>query len=158
MKLRNQWILNILMVSFSWIFIPFLGERAVKRYFPAALFAILLTSIDVQIGKRRRWWQFYNKPMSYVQNEFPFLLGPMFFVSIWTLKIAYGNFLKFMCINAFFQGMFTFIFTKLFTKLKLFKLVHFNPFQFFLYFFYKVFFLYGFQYCYENVVSQRRKN
>jgi hypothetical protein len=128
----------------------FFGKAKYKEIFSSLIFVFLINCIDVPIGKKRRWWSFYNKPHSFFHNEFPFLIGPMLAVALWTLKWTYGNFKKFILLNALFQLIFTFLAKSLFAKIKLFKLVRLNAFQFFLYFFYKAFFLYGFQYIYEN--------
>lgn len=150
MSVKNKWLFNITMVLVSWLSISFLDRRSIKRFFPAFIFVFLINCIDVPIGKKRRWWYFYNKPNSFVYNEFPFLIGPMLAVALWSLKWTYGNFKKFIMLNAFFQLIFTLLAKSLFPKIKLFKLVRFNAFQFFLYFFYKAFFLYGFQYMIER--------
>jgi hypothetical protein len=150
MSMKNQWLLNIVMILLSWLTMPLLGWRSIKRFLPASILAVLLCSLDAQIGKKRRWWSFYNKPQSFIQNEFPFLIGPMLVMSLWTLKWAYGNFKMFIMLNAIGEAIFVSPITRFFTKLKLYKLVQFNEFQFFLYFFYKAFFLYGFQYLFEK--------
>ena len=150
MSMNNKWLFNIAMVLLSWITISYLERRSIKRFFPAFIFVFLINCIDVPIGKKRRWWSFCNKPHSFFHNEFPFLIGPMLAVALWSLKWTYGNFKKFILLNALFQLIFTFLAKSLFAKIKLFKLVRLNAFQFFLYFFYKAFFLYGFQYIYEN--------
>ncbi|WP_226035227.1 hypothetical protein [Aquibacillus saliphilus] len=150
MSMKNQWILNSVIIILSALTMPVLGWRSIKRFLPASILAILLCGLDLQIGKHRNWWSFYNKPKSFIQNEFPFLIGPMFAMSLWTLNWAYGNFKKFIMLSAIGQAIFAYPITRLFTKLKLYKLVQLNEFQFFLYFFYKAFFLYGFQYLFEK--------
>ncbi|MFK9093792.1 hypothetical protein [Bacillus salipaludis] len=150
MSIKKQWLLNIVMILLSWLTIPLLGWRNIKRFLPASILAVLICCLDAQIGKKRKWWSFYNNPKSLIQNEFPFLIGPMLTMSLWTLKWAYGNFKKFIMLNAIGEAIFVSPLTRLFTKLKLYKLVQFNEFQFFLYFFYKAFFLYGFQYLFEK--------
>ncbi len=148
--MKNKWLFNIAMVLLSWVPVSFLEWRSIKRFFPAFIFVFLINCIDVPIGKKRRWWSFYNKPNSFFHNEFPFLIGPMLAVALWTLKLTYGKFKMFITLNALFQLIFTFLAKTLFAKIKLFKLVRLNALQFFLYFFYKAFFLYGFQYFFEN--------
>lgn len=150
MSIKNKWLFNIAMVLLSWLSLSFLEWRSIKRFFPAFIFVFIINLIDVPIGKKRRWWSFYYKPQSFLPNEFPFLIGPMLAVALWSLKWTYGNFKNFIMLNALFQLMFTFLATSLFPKIKSFKLVRLNEFQFFLYFFYKAFFLYGFQYLFEN--------
>jgi hypothetical protein len=77
----------------------------------------------------------------------------MLAVALWSLKWTYGNFKKFIMLNALYHLFFTLLAKTLFAKIKLFKLVRLNGFQFFLYFFYKAFFLYGFQTIFENKKS-----
>ncbi len=150
MSSKNHSLLNLTMIIISWITIPLLGFRSIKRFLPASIFAVLLCSLDALIGKRRRWWAFYNKPQSFIRNEFPFLIGPMLAIALWILKWSYGNFKKFIILNAIGDIIFVFPLTRLFTKIKLYRLVKFNEIHFFLYFFYKAFFLYGFQYLYDK--------
>ena len=150
MTKKSQILLNIIMIIVSWLSIPLLGKQTIKRFFPATIFSIIMCSLDLQIGKRLKWWSFYNIPHSTLQNEIPFLIGPMLLMALCTLKWAYGSFVKFLLLNAFGGVIFTFPLTMLFSKLKLYRLVKINHTQFFLYFFYKAFFLYGFQYLYEK--------
>lgn len=100
--------------------------------------------------EKRRWWVFYNKPNSYKFNEFPFNLGPFIFISLWTLKLAYGNFKKYLLINAIVNALFAFPFSSLAKNIKYYSLVRFNHAQFFMYFFVKAPLLYFLQYYFEN--------
>ncbi|MFB9759287.1 hypothetical protein [Ectobacillus funiculus] len=150
MSLKSQWLINIAMIVLSWASLPILGRRNIKNFFPASALVVLLEALNVQIGKKRKWWIFYNKPNSYISGEFPFNIGPFFIGSMWILKWTYGNFKRFILLNATVNAFFAFIVIRLMTKLKVAKLVRLNEFQFFLYFFYKAFFLYGFQYMIEH--------
>jgi hypothetical protein len=138
------------MIIVSWMTMPLLGKRTIKRFFFSSILAVLLCSLDALIGKRRKWWTFNKNTHSFVRNEFPFLIGPMLMGSMWVLKFTYGNFKKFILVNAIGQMIFVGPLTRFFTKIKLYRLEKFNEFQFFLYFFYKSFFLYGCQYLIEN--------
>jgi hypothetical protein len=157
MSQKNQWLLNIVMVFLSWITIPFLGRETIKRFSPAAIFVFLICCIDVQVGKKNKWWSFYNKNNFFIPNELPFLIGPFLAGSMWTLKWTYGNFKTFIVTNAIMEAIFAFPITRLFTKLKVYKLKRFNEFQFFLFFFYKAFCLYGFQIVFEKWIRPRLK-
>lgn len=150
MSLKNQWWLNILMVVLSWLSLPILGIRNIKRFFPATLIIVVIEVIHARIGKKRKWWVFYNKPNSFLFGELPFNSGPFIFISLWTLKIAYGNFKKFILINALVDAFFAFPYSMLAKKVRYYTLVRFNNLQFFLYFFSKAFLLYWFQYLFEN--------
>jgi hypothetical protein len=157
MSKKNQSLFNILMIIISWLTIPLLGRGTIKRFFPATILSMLICSLDLQIGKRRKWWIFNNNPQSFIKNEIPFLIGPMLIMGLCTLKWSYGNFKKFLLLNAIGGAFFTFPLTGFFTKLKLYKLVKINNTQFFLYFYYKAFFLYGFQFLLEKKLNLIKK-
>jgi hypothetical protein len=150
MSMKNQWLLNIVMVLFAWLTLPFFGARNIKRFLPASMLIALMEGINVQVGKKRKWWVFYNKPNSYFSGEFPFNIGPFFVGSMWILKWTYGNFKRFIFLNAIVDGAFAFALDTIGKRIKIFTLVRINKFQFFLYFFYKAFLLYGFQYLFES--------
>jgi hypothetical protein len=149
MPIKIQGIVNVAMVLLAWLTIPFLRFHNIRRFLPAALIIVLIEGINVQIGKRRKWWIFYNKPKSYLFGEFPFNIGPFLVGSMWILKWTYGNFKQFMLLNATVNAFFAFILVTLMEKLKVAKLVRINNFQLFLYFFYKAPLLYGIQYILE---------
>nr|WP_295971995.1 hypothetical protein [uncultured Bacillus sp.] len=150
MMLKNQWIYNIAMILLSWSSLSFIGKNNIKRFLPASVLIVIFEAINAIIGKKRKWWIFYNKPKSYISGEFPFNIGPFFLSSIWVLKKGYGNIKKFLILNAIVDAFFTTIYITVLEKLKIVRLARINNFQFFLYFFYKAFFLYGFQYIIEK--------
>jgi hypothetical protein len=137
------------MILLAWLTLPFLGLDKIKRFFPASLFIVFFEFINVIIGKKRKWWVFYNKPNSYLFNEFPFNIGPFLVGAMWILKWTFGNFKQFISLNAAVNAIFAFILIRLLEKLKVVKLVRLNNFQFFLFFFYKAPLLYGLQYIIE---------
>ncbi|MCQ6282973.1 hypothetical protein [Bacillus sp. EB600] len=156
MPIKIQRFLNLAMVVLAWITLPFLGFNNIKRFFPASVLIVFLEFIHVLIGKRRKWWVFYNKPNSYLFNEFPFNIGPFWVGSMWILKWTYGNFKLFILLNALVDGSFTVI-GSLASKVKYFTNVRLNKFQIFIYFFYKAFLLYVFQYYFENKKKHSNK-
>ncbi|MFC4323105.1 hypothetical protein [Litchfieldia salsa] len=150
MSINKQWTINIVMIVLSWISLLFMGSKSMKRFLPASIFIVVFEALNVQIGKKRKWWIFYKKPNSYFSGEFPFNIGPFFAGTIWILKLTYGNFKRFLMLNAIVDGFFAFVIPKWLEKLKVGKLVRLNHFQFFLYMFYKAYILYGFQKMIEN--------
>ena len=150
MSLKNQWLMNIAMVLLSWLSLFFIGKRNIKRFLPASVLVVFLEALNVQFGKKRKWWVFFNKPKSYVSGELPFNIGPFFVFSMWVLKSSYGNFKCFLLLNAIIHTFFAFILMKIMKKIKVVKLVRIDGFQFFFYYFYKAFLLYGFQYMIEK--------
>lgn len=149
MSTKNQWLLNIAMVLMSWLTLPLLGSRNIKRFFPASILIVLIEILHARIGKKRRWWVFYNKPKSYLFGEFPFDIS-FLVISMWILKWTYGNFKRFILLNAILNATFAFPISSFSRKVRYYTLVRLNHFQFFLYFFYKAPLLYGFQYFFEN--------
>jgi hypothetical protein len=150
MSVKNQLLLNILMMVLSWLSLPLLGTQNIKKFFPATLIIGVIEIINAKIGKKRKWWVFYNKPNSYLFGELPFNSGPFLFISFWTLKLAYGNFKRFILLNGIIHAFFAFPYSMVAKRVKYYTLVRFNNFQFFLYFFSKAFLLYWFQYLIEN--------
>lgn len=155
MTKRGQRLLNVAMILISWLTVPFVGWRSLKTVFPASLIMFLLAATDAYFGKQRKWWEFYNKPQSFLRDELPFHFGPFFVTSIWVLKYNYGNFKKFLTINGIIHWFFAYPCTVLFDKLGIFKLVRLKRFQFFLYFFYKATLLYVIQYFMEKRKNRR---
>jgi hypothetical protein len=119
MSKDTQRIVNLLMVLIPLSSLPFLGIKNIKRFLPSSLLVLLMGSIDVQIGKKRKWWTFYNKPNAYFSNEFPFHIGPFLVGSLWILKWAYGNWGKFLLLNAITDAIFAGPLTTISQKAKL---------------------------------------
>ncbi len=138
------------MVFLSLISLPFLGSRNIKRFISASILIVIIEIINVRVGKKKKWWFFYNKPNSMITGELPFNIGPFWVGSMWILKWTYGNFKRFILLNAIVDSAFVITLSVFFKKLKIFTLVRMNKFQFFLYFFLKAFLLYGFQFLFEN--------
>ncbi|GKU82955.1 hypothetical protein [Niallia sp. NCCP-28] len=150
MSLKNQWLLNIAMVAMAWLSLFFLGKRNIKRFFLSSILIVIVEGLTVQIGKKRKWWVFYNNPHSYFSGEFPFNIGPHLVGSMWILKWTYGNFKKFIMVNAVVDAFFTFPVINFMKKIKMTKLKRLSNGGFFLFIFSKCFLLYGFQYLVER--------
>ncbi|MEK5443635.1 hypothetical protein [Fredinandcohnia sp. FSL W7-1320] len=150
MSVKMQKIINIAMVLLSWSTLPFLGLQNIKRFLPVSILIGVIEAINAIIGKRRKWWVFYNKPNSYIFNEFPFNIGVFLVISIWLMKWSYGNFKRFILLNAIGNAFFAYPFSKFARKIKYYTLVRFSHFQFFIYFFSKAILFYWFQYLFEK--------
>ncbi|MGJ7922126.1 hypothetical protein [Neobacillus sp. LXY-4] len=150
MSLKKLLLINITMILFSWLSLAFFGKRNIKKFLPASIFIFILEAFNAQIGKKRKWWVNYNNPKSYFSGEFPMNIGPFLVGTMWILKKSFGDFKKFILINASLNAFFAFVLAKVTEKLKVVKLVRLNEFQFFLFMFYKAFLLYGFQYLFER--------
>lgn len=155
---KQHLFFNIAMILFPWLSVFFLGERNIKRFFPAALITIIFEMMNAKVGQKRKWWVFYDKQKSFIRNELPFSLGPFLPGSMWILKFTYGNLKNFLLLNAIVDSFFAFILTKFLEKAKIARLGRLNEFQFFLYLFYKVFLLYGAQSLVEKKANFSEKD
>ena len=146
---------NVTIILLPWLSVLFLGKRNIKRYSLAGFVIVILEMINQMIGQKRKWWVFYDKPKSFISDVLPFSIGPYIPMSMWMLKLSYGNIKKFLILNAVADGIFAFPFFQILEKIKIVKLHRLNGFQFFLYLFYKAFLLYGVQYFVENKTVQK---
>ncbi|WP_227936409.1 hypothetical protein [Alkalihalobacillus deserti] len=150
MTIKMQRLVNVAIILLTWSTLPFLEIRNIKRFLPASFLIFLIEFITTLIGKKRKWWVFYNKPKAVFFGEFPYLIGPFFVGSLWILKWTYGNFKQFILLNAIVNAFFASPVARFAKKIKHYKLVRLNEFQFFLYYFPKAFLMYWFQYLIEN--------
>lgn len=134
----------------SMVNAPLLGLQNIKRFLPTSLLIGVVEGLNAIIGKRRKWWVFYNRPNSYLFGEFPFNIGPFLIGSMWILKWTYGNFKRFTLLNAIVNAFFAFPFSMFAKKMKYYSLVRISNFQFFIYFFSKAFLFYLIQFMFEK--------
>nr|WP_285890191.1 hypothetical protein [Halalkalibacter oceani] len=129
----------------------FIGKRTFKQYSFSGIVIVIFEILNHLYGNKRKWWKFYDKPNSFLRDELPFDIGPYMPLSMWMLKLSYGNFKKFILLNAIANGLFAFVFFDILEKLKIVRLHKLNRSQFFIYLHYKAYVLYGVQYLYEKV-------
>ena len=128
-----------------------MGKQDIKRYSGAGIFIVIFEIINHMYGHKRKWWKFYDKPKSFIKDELPFSVGPYMPLSMWLLKLSYGNFKKFVLLNVIADGLFAFLFIDILKKFKIVRLNRLNHFQFFIYLHYKAYLLYGVQYLFEKL-------
>ncbi|MCY8231654.1 hypothetical protein MOC86_06620 [Priestia endophytica] len=157
MTIKIQRLVNVAMVLLPCLTLPLLGLRNIKRFLPASILVLLVETLHAIYGKKQRWWVFYNKPKSFLFGELPYEIGPFLPISMWFLKWTYGNFKWFILLNGITNAIFAYPITYFARKFRYYTLVRFNNFQFFLYFFYKAFLLYGFQYLFEKNIHKKVK-
>lgn len=147
---------NAALILLPWLSVLFLGKSNIKRYSLAGGVIVILEMITQIIGQKRKWWVFYDKPTSFIKDELPFSIGPYLPISMWLLKLSYGNIRKFLLLNVIADGLFAFPLIQIFSKMKIVRLHRLNIVQFFLYLFYKAFILYGVQYFVEKKTVQNK--
>lgn len=147
---KRHFIFNVVIIIFPWLTLLLMDKRDFKRFSFAGVFIIIFEIINHRFGQKRKWWYFFDKRKSFLTNELPFSIGPYMPISMWVLKYSYGNFAKFLMLNALFDGMFATILMPILKRLRILKLKRLNTFQFFCYLYYKTFLLYGVQYLVER--------
>lgn len=143
---RRHFIFNLSMIMIPWLSLLFIGKRSIKRYSVASVFIVIFEILNHMYGHKRNWWEFYDKPKSFIKDELPFSVGPYAPLCMWLLKSSYGNFKKFVLFNVISDGLFAFVFIKILNKIKIVRLNRLSHIQFFIYLHYKAYLLYGVQY------------
>lgn len=151
MASRRHVLFNLSIIIIPWLSLIFIGKGYIRRYSLASFMVSLFEIINHIYGHKRKWWKFYDKRKSFIRDELPFDIGPYIPISIWILKFSYGNFKKFVLLNAFVNALFTFLFIPFLKKIKIVRLNRLSYFQFFIYIQYKAYILYGLQYMVEKV-------
>ncbi|VBB05099.1 Hypothetical protein LUCI_0305 [Lucifera butyrica] len=96
--MSNQIILWSMLIV-PWITLFFMKKKDIRRYAPAGLFSLALSSIVIDAGVRLGFWTIretifpLNEMLSYLYGLFPIL-------TMWVLKFTNGNFIIYMITNA----------------------------------------------------------
>ncbi|MGJ7922548.1 hypothetical protein [Neobacillus sp. LXY-4] len=150
MTSKRHFTFNVALILLPWLSVLFLGKRNIRRYSLTGSVTVILEMLNQVIGQQRSWWVFYDKPKSFIKDVLPFSIGPYMPIAMWILKLSYGNFIKFLFLNAVADGLFAFPGIKMLKKMKIANLKRLSGSQFFLYLFYKAFIMYGVQYFVEK--------
>lgn len=152
---QRHLLFNLAIIIFPWLTLLFIGKKSFKRYSWAGIFIIVFEIINHLYGNKRNWWKFYDKRKLFIKDELPFSIGPYMPLSMWLLKISFGNFKKYIMLNAIADGIFAFVVMDVLKRFKIVRLNRLNRIQFFVYIHYKAYLLYGFQYLLEKVKGIR---
>lgn len=144
-------VFNVFLIMIPWLSLLFIGKRSIKRYSFSGIFIVIFEIVNHIYGHKRKWWIFYEKKHNFIRDELPFDIGPYMPISMWILKFSFGNFKKFVLLNVFVNGFFTFGLMPVLKKFKIVRLNRLNYFQFFIYIHYKAYILYGVQYLYQKI-------
>ncbi|KAA0563179.1 hypothetical protein F0342_14260 [Bacillus sp. CH30_1T] len=155
MKNRKQLI--TLMTLLPWLSLPLLRKKTLKRFLPGTLFMCVYLVAEGILATRRKWWWFPFSIKPNVLAELPLILGPFFVGSFWIFKYTYGKFSIYFLVNLIVDSFFTIFMLNWFKKIGYVTLIRFTRIQLSLLFLLKSVLMYGFQYCYEKVFSDRVK-
>ncbi|MDQ1147594.1 hypothetical protein QE429_004421 [Bacillus sp. SORGH_AS 510] len=147
MKHNKMFLLVLMLVP--WFSVPLLGRRALKRFYPGALFTFVWILFESIFAGKRLWWKFYEKltPM----GELPFMIGPFFVGSLWILKFTFGNFFRYLFLNLIIDAFFVYPGMIILRKMKIVSLIRMKHYQMGILFLSKSVVMYGFQYLVEKI-------
>ncbi len=154
---KRHLVFNFVLIFLPWTTVFFLKKYNFKRFSLAGMFIAILELFYQVIGQKRNWWVFYDKPKSFVRDVLPFAIGPYMPISMWLLKLSFGNVKKFLVLNIIADSLFAFPGVQLLKKIKIANLDSLSRIQFFFYLFHKAFILYGVQYLVERIKNTRIK-
>ncbi|WP_096274530.1 hypothetical protein [Paucisalibacillus globulus] len=147
---KRHLVFNLAIIFIPWMTLLFIGKRNFKRYSLAGIVIVVFEIMNHIYGHKRNWWKFYDKKKSFFKDELPFSIGPYMPLSMWLLKISYGNFKKFIILNLISDGLFAFVLIDILKRFKIISLNNINHIQFFIYLHFKAYLLYGVQNLYER--------
>ncbi|NEY73831.1 hypothetical protein G4D63_19120 [Bacillus mesophilus] len=138
-------IVRLLLIIFPWISVVFLPKKSFGKFMPIAFISSFLVAGMCAMAVPLKWWKIKGGWKGKVINDLSFILGPFFVGTIWVFHLTYGNFKRYLFINSVLDLSFSFLLSNLFQRMKLFRLVHFKPWQIFVFFMSFALFIYGLQ-------------
>jgi hypothetical protein len=150
-KLKVAKVLLPAMMVLSWLTIPLLGKKAIKRFLPASILMAIVVWLEGTLAKKRKWWWYYVKIHPQLSGRFPLTWGPFLIGSIWILRLTYGKFKSYLLLNLFIDTIFTYKFVDTLKDLGIASLVRLKKYQLSILFFVKSLLLYGFQMICERI-------
>lgn len=155
MASKRHIIFNLMILIIPWISLLFIRRQNFKRYLFSSVLIGIFEIINHMYGRKRKWWRFYDKRKFFIRDELPFDIGLFIPFSIWMLNLSFGNFKKYLLLNAIANGIFAFFFIDVLKKFKIVGLNRLSHFQFFLYYHYKTYILYALQYLFERINKKK---
>ncbi|MDZ5473878.1 hypothetical protein SM124_19340 [Bacillus sp. 31A1R] len=138
------------MIIVSWLTLPLLGRKTIKRFLPGAIFISLFVYFENKIALRNDWWKFHKKLHPKLGGMTPLLAGPFFVGSLWILKFIYGRFFLYFLTNLIVDSLFTYVIIDWFKKAGYATLLNLKKYQLSLLFLTKTVLMYLFQYVSES--------
>lgn len=150
-KLKVAKALLPAMMVLSWLTIPLLGEKTIKRFLPASILMAIVVRLEGKLAKKRKWWWYYVKIHPKLSGGFPLTWGPFLIGSMWILRFTFGKFKWYLLLNLIVDTIFTYKFVDKLNDLGIASLVRLKKYQLSALFFVKSLLLYGFQVIREKI-------
>ncbi len=110
--MSNQMLLwAMLILPFLTFF--FMGKKYIKRYIPAGLFAVLVSTIIGDVGGTFHFWVRHETAYP-LHNLSPWNISLHMVVTMWVLKFTYRRYWVYLIVNAIFDLVYAFFFLNTF--------------------------------------------
>jgi hypothetical protein len=139
------------MMVLSWLTIPLLGKKSIKRFLPASILMAIVVWLEGKWARKRKWWWYYVKVHPKLSGGFPLTWGPFLIGSIWILRFTFGKFKWYLLLNLAVDTVFTYKFVDMLKDLGIASLVRLKKYQLSILFFVKSLILYGVQMIREKI-------
>ncbi|MEH7298773.1 hypothetical protein [Neobacillus drentensis] len=111
------------MMVLSWLTIPLLGKKSIKRFLPASILMAIVVWLEGKWARKRKWWWYYVKVHPKLSGGFPLTWGPFLIGSIWILRFTFGKFKWYLLLNLAVDTVFTYKFVDMLKDLGIASLV-----------------------------------
>jgi hypothetical protein len=142
-KVKSPRALLPTLMILSWLTIPLIGKKALKRFLPASMLMAIIVWLEGILAKKRKWRWYYVKIHPKIPGRFPLTWGPFLIGSIWILRLTYGKFKWYLLLNLVIDTIFTYKFVDTLTDRGIASLVRLKKYQLSILFFVKSLLLYG---------------
>ncbi len=128
--MKNSKLFYLGLLILPWLTVPLLGQKAFKKYLPAAIFICTFTKAIDLFGEKKKWWKFYKGIPPFDSMNF-FNLGPYLVTSLWILKMTYHKWKLYFMSNTILHICFIYLGGLKFVEhFKIFKLEKLTKFQY----------------------------
>ncbi|KQL52641.1 hypothetical protein AN964_03245 [Heyndrickxia shackletonii] len=153
---RPKFLLFLIMIL-PWFTLPFVGEKAIKRFLPAVIFISMVSKIIDIIAGKRNWWKYYTTIHPLLKGSAPLVFGPFLASAFWSLKNTYGKFVSYLMSNLLLHIAFATIGMWVLKRLRITSLDKMSRVQLVFVLLFRALLLYGFQFVKESM-EKRRNN
>lgn len=143
MKLPRK--LLFAMLFLSWISIPFIGWKDIRRFLPSYFFIAFLLLAESYPARKLKWWHAKTNVSHNIDAELPYISSAYLAIVLWIMKFTYGKFIPFTVINLLMNLVLAYPLSSVARKINLYSLERMPPFILFVLMYAKSFLLYGFQ-------------
>ncbi|PWW28858.1 hypothetical protein DFO73_10594 [Cytobacillus oceanisediminis] len=138
-------VIRILHLVIPWLTIFFLPKKSFNKFSTVSAFAGILVFAMSILAIPFKWWTVDGGNRHKLVNDLTFILGPFFIGTLWIFHFTFGNFKRYLAVNAVVDLLFAYPLNYLYQRFNLYSLVKFKPIHIFLFFTSYAWIIYGYQ-------------